>query len=145
MIEFSILEIFSYALIFYGISLVYLSFGKGKKAALFIGTAIFLSGIIFFLSSSFDFPNPVQLIIPSFMFISGAGFLMLFIDDVYNIILLLISLAFLFLAIFSAIILGTVEISSYISSIWLVAKKYWPVVLILLAIVWLLSKDEKRR
>jgi len=142
-IEFSIPEIFSYALIFYGISLVYLSFGRNKKAALFVGTVIFLCGLVFFLINNFDFTEPEKLIIPSFMFISGAGFLMLFIDDIYNILLLVISVVFILLGVFSAFILGTVEASSYFISLWYIIQKYWPVAIILAAIIWFLRKEEK--
>jgi hypothetical protein len=141
-IDYSLTAIAGYVLIIYGLTLVYLSFGKGRKASLFTGTILFLTGIIFFLSGSIDFPTPSIMIIPSFMFITGAGFLILFIDDVYNIVLLIIAFAFILLGISATILWGSITTGSFLLNLGVVALRYWPVALIAAGIIVLLRKEK---
>lgn len=141
--ELSVVEIAGVGCIFYGSGNVYFAFGRNRRALLFTGTFIFLIGIVLFLSAYFDFPRPFSIVVPSFMFMTGAGFLMLFIDDLYNIILLIIAGAFLILGIASALLMGSLNFNSYFIALWLVAKRYWPVLLILAGVVFILSRQKK--
>lgn len=141
-IDYSLTVISGYVLIFYGFTQAYSSFGRGEKAALFGGTVLFLAGIILFLSGSIDFPSPARMVIPSFMFIMGAGFLILFVDDYHNIILLIVSAAFLLLGVSATILWGNIDSGSLIRNIGVVSVRYWPVVLIAAGIVLLFRKRK---
>ena len=63
-------EILAYTFIFYGISSVYLSMGKDKKFRVFLGTVVFLIGIIFFVLNNFDITNLSRIIFPSVILIT---------------------------------------------------------------------------
>jgi hypothetical protein len=141
-IDYSLTVISGYVLIIYGFTRVYSAFGNQEKAALFGGTVLFLVGIILFLSGSVDFPTPARMVIPSFMFIMGTGFLILFIDDYYNIVLLIVSAAFLLLGISATILWGNINPASFIDNIGVVTIRYWPIVLIAAGIMLLFRKRK---
>ena len=103
LINSSFIELASYALIFYGVGTVYVSMGKNKKNLLFIGAASFLVGIELFIISNYDILKLSHIVLPSIFFILGTAFLVLFIDDLSNNLLLAISVIFL-IALISTII-----------------------------------------
>jgi hypothetical protein len=135
--NYSLIVVSGYVLIVYGFTLVYSSFGGEDRASLFAGTALFLLGIIFFLTGFVDFPVPVRMIIPAFMFITGIGFLILFLDDSYNIILLILSASFIILGLAATVLWGSISVSSFIRNIGVITLRYWPVILISAGIIYL--------
>jgi hypothetical protein len=92
---------FSYALLLYGIVAVYSSFNTNRKVFLFLSTALFMTGVLLFILENFDVINPNILILPAIIFIFGAGFLILYLENFSNKIFLYNSLwLFLFSLIF---------------------------------------------
>lgn len=77
-------KIISYAFLLYGIVSVHLTLGTHRRAGLFLGTSIFLTGVVLFIVEYFDIIQPGVLVLPSLLFIVGIGFLMLFFDDFSN-------------------------------------------------------------
>ena len=75
------IELIGYAMLFYGINLVYTTFGKRERGVLFAGTSLFLIGLLIFFTNHFEFLNEREIIFPSVLFIAGISFLMLFFDD----------------------------------------------------------------
>ena len=136
----SLVVISGYVLIVYGFTLAYSSFGSKEKASLFAGTALFLLGIIFFLTGFVDFPVPQRMVIPVFMFITGIGFLILFVDDSYNIILIILSASFIILGLSATALWGNISISSFTRNIGVITLRFWPVLLIAAGIVYLSKK-----
>ena len=62
-------ELAGYGMMIYGLSLFYSSYIQKRKLLLFIGSGIFLSGVVFFLIGNFDLWNIEQLLIPALLFI----------------------------------------------------------------------------
>ncbi len=137
-------ELLAYAFIFYGISSVYISFGKNKRLQLFIGTAVFLIGIIFFLVSNFDIFNLSSLIFPSALLILGIGSWMLFLDNTDDKAIFFISIIFILLGIVYSVSVGSLRAVSFINSIASITLKYWVVALILIFIVIILKREDKK-
>ncbi|MFO7447665.1 MAG: hypothetical protein R6W90_14965 [Ignavibacteriaceae bacterium] len=142
LLEFSIIELSGYVLIFYGAAAVFKSLGREKQVSLFSGTIIFFAGLLLFLSANFDFPSVSSLILPAFLFIIGAGFFMLFIDEPSNAVLFIAAAAFILMGIAFTILMGTLEIGSFLKSVWIVTKQYWIVLVIVLIAALLLQKRE---
>jgi hypothetical protein len=136
-------ELAGYAFIFYGIGNVYTSMGRNKKKLLFIGAVSFLVGVALFITSKYDFLKLSNIVLPSIFFILGTGFLVLFIDDLSNNLFLAISVIFLISGIFFFTKLGTFNLSDFLKSTLSISMKYWPVIIIVTALILLLKKNSK--
>jgi hypothetical protein len=136
-------ELLGYILIFYGVSQTYLSIGKNRKGYLFTGTFLFLTGIFLFIISNFEFDNTRELIFPSLLFITGICCLMLFIDDRKK-SYLIISVTLIFTGLMVTVFVGSLSFSVFIQALVNIILKYWLVVLIVLGIILILHKEEKR-
>lgn len=136
-------EILSYGLIFFGISSVYISFGNRQKYSLFLGSVIFLAGLlIFFVERFFIFWN-VPILLSASAFIIGISFLMLFLDELKNKTYLFIGTFFISVGFLFTIILGHISLLLFIESIFDVIINYWLVVLIVLGILILIRWEER--
>jgi hypothetical protein len=138
-------EILAYTFIFYGISSVYLSLGRDKKFRIFLGTVVFLIGIILFVLNNFDINNISKIIFPSILFILGIGFLMLYLDNINDKAMLYISLIFILTALVYSITIGSMKLGLFIYSIHHVILKYWIVAIIALIIFTAINYDEKSK
>jgi hypothetical protein len=143
-IDFISVELIGYALIFYGITLVYTSFGNKQTVILFIGSSLFLVGLILFLINNYEF-NSKEIIFPSLLLIIGINFLMLFFDDPTRKGYLAISLTSIISAIIVTTLLGSITVKTFFTSIINIGDKYWPIVLIAVGLVILLNREHKRK
>ena len=133
-------EIMGYALIFYGIADVYSSMGKNKKTLLFIGAVAFLVGVELLITSNYDFFKLSNIVLPSIFFILGTAFLVLFIDDLKNRLLLAISIIFLISGVYFFGRLGIFNSADFFRSLFSISRKYWPIIVIVTAIILLIKK-----
>jgi hypothetical protein len=143
LIELSYTELAAYALIFFGIGTVYLSMGKNKRNLLFAGAVAFLIGVELVITCNYDFLKLANIVLPSIFFILGTAFLILFIDDFSNRLLLIVSVIFLISGAFFFTKLGTLNFSNFLKSTVSITVKYWPVIIIVTALILLLKKDNK--
>ena len=135
------LEIFSYSLMFYGISSVYISMGKNRKLQLFVGTSVFLTGIVLFLVSDFEIFNSSRLLFPSIILILGISCFMLFLDNTGDKAILFISLIFLLLGSVYSVSFGGLRPLSFLNSLYYVAMKYWFVIILTIVIILFFRRD----
>ncbi len=136
-------EIFGYACIFYGTSVVYTSFGKKQKKILFIGSSVFLIGIILFLLSNFEFANPSRLVFPVIILISAISAFMLFLEDREDRYALFSSITLLAAGIILTLITGAPNFPAFINALANILLKYWVVLLIAAGIIFLISRDSR--
>jgi hypothetical protein len=127
-------EILAYTFVFYGISSVYLFMGKNKKFRLFLGTVVFLIGIIFFILNNFDITSLSRIIFPSIILMLGIGCLMLYIDNTDDKIILYASLILILIGLVYSISFGTMKPGFLIDSIYHITLKYWIIVIIAIII-----------
>ena len=137
-------ELIGYAMIFYGINLVYTSFGKKERGILFAGTSLFLIGLLIFLTNHFEFLNEREIIFPSILFIAGISFLMLFFDDTSKKNFFIISATLIFTAIAVTAILGNITLPLFFNSVVNITVKYWPVAVITIGIILILHRENKK-
>lgn len=144
-IDVAIAELLGYALIFYGITLVYTSFGKNRTGVLFIGSTLFLTGLLLFLINNFEFTNNNDVIFPAALLIIGIDFLMLFLDNTERLSFIAVSLTAIFSAIIVTLLLGSITFRTFFISIINIVEKYWPVVLIAAGLIIILNIEHKRK
>jgi hypothetical protein len=137
-------ELLGYVLIFYGIGQTYLSIGKNRNGYLFAGTFLFLTGIFLFIVNNFEFNSTKELIFPSLLFITGICFLILFIDNSTKKNFLILSVTLIFTGLMVTIFVGTPSFSAFFRAVLTVALKYWLVILIVLGIILILHREERR-
>jgi hypothetical protein len=143
-IDVSNIELLGYAFIFYGITIVYTSFGKNHPIALFFGSSLFLTGLLLFLISNFEFSDSNEIIFPSILLILGINFLMLFFNNLKKKGFLAVSLTSILLAVVVTILLGSITFLNFYNSILNITAKYWPIVLIAAGLLVLLSIEHKK-
>lgn len=141
--SFSYVEIVGYVLMFYGIATVYVSMGKSKRTMLFIGSVAFLMGVILFTTSNYDFIKLPNIVLPSIFFILATAFLVLFIDETANKLLLIISVIFFVTGIFFFTKLADFNVGDFLKSALRITISYWPIVVIVTAIILLLKKNSR--
>ena len=137
-------ELLGYVLIFYGVSQTYLALGKNRKGYLFSGTFLFLTGVFLFIISNFEFTSTRELIFPSLLFITGICCLMIFIDDTRMKNYLVVSVTLLFTGLMVTIFVGSLSFSAFFRALINITFKYWLVILLVLGIILILYKEEKR-
>jgi hypothetical protein len=141
-IDFDNREIWGYGLIFYGISLVYISFGNNQRGRLFLGSIIFLSGLFLYLISKFEFFQVSVLIIPALLLLFSISFFMLFLDNYHDKTVLLISVLFFISGTVVTLYNGEISFPVFLNSIWHIVLNYWPVVLIAVAIILIIHREK---
>ncbi|HUX60029.1 MAG TPA: hypothetical protein VMV32_01855, partial [Ignavibacteriaceae bacterium] len=108
----------------------------------FLGTVIFLSGIILFVTNNFDFYKISGILLPSVFLIIGVGFLMLFIDNPAEKTVLTLAVIFIVFGLILTIILGTLSAHSFLKAILYIAQKYWILAVILIMIILLIKREK---
>ena len=141
-IDFANNEIWGYGLIFYGISLVYISFGNNRRGRLFIGSILFLSGLFLFIVSKFEFFDVSRLIIPALLLIFSISFFMLFLDNLQEKSVLYISAIFFIAVTIVTLYNGEISFPAFIDSILQITLNYWPVVIIAIGIILIIHRED---
>jgi hypothetical protein len=138
--EFDSTELIGYGLIFYGIATVYTSFGEKNKFLIFIGSVIFLSGILISLPTHFDFIRPMNIFIPSSVLITGISLFIVYFDDTNNKTILFASIILTIAGIIFIIAARQIQIVIFGESIIKIIGVYWPVLLVICGITILLKR-----
>ena len=138
-------ELIGYGLITYGLSLFYSAFIQSRKLFTFIGSTIFLIGVFFFIMGNFEFEKTDKIYVPAAIFILSISYLMLFLSDrsfkfgMYAAIILFTS------GIGTLALMSTHGIENFITYTINIFNIYWPVLIILLAVIALVNKDIKEK
>ncbi len=133
-------ELWGYGFIFYGIATVYTSFGSRNKFPIFIGSVIFLSGIVISLPVHFDFIRPLNIFIPSSVLIAGISLLIVYLDDRDSKSILFASLILLAAGLIFIVAARQIQIPVFGESILKVIEVYWPVLLVISGITIILKR-----
>ena len=145
LVHFNNYQLLAVVFVGYGAGTVYSSMGNNRKLSLFLGTIAFLVGIIFLLIGIQDIFYSSSIFFPSMLFILGIGGLMLFIDNIADKTILLISIILIVLGFIYTAVSGNLNFSSFIKSLYELALEYWLVILVVIIVIFLVAttgKDE---
>lgn len=142
-IQISNLELLGYALIIYGLSLFYSSYIRNNKLFLFIGSVLFLFGVLLFLIENFEFTEPGKLILPASVFIICISTFMVYISDIKQKLMLYISIILLTAGIGVTALLSKQGLPGFFGNIVSVAEKYWTILVILIIVIVLVGREIK--
>ena len=129
-----------YALIIYGLGLYYSSFIKNRKSVLFIGSSIFLAGVLFLVIGSFEFQKVELIILPSAVLILAVSSFMIFLSDTSNKTPLYAAIILFTSAIGIIAILSTQGLENFFPNTVSIAEIYWPILIILIVVIILVER-----
>lgn len=135
-------EVFGIALIFYGITTVYLSLNNGNRSQLLLAAVLFFVGIIFIVKSRFDLVDVRGLVFTSILFTGGAAFLILFIENVKEKIFLYTAILLMLLGYASTNIFKQFGVLQTANKIANAVDNFWPVILILFGLSVFLKRKK---
>ena len=138
-------ELIGYGLMIYGLSIFYSSYIKRIKLLLFIGSVIFLSGVVLFLIGNFELWNIDNLLIPASLLIFSIGLFMVYLSDTSKKSMLYLALILLTAGIGAMALVSKTGIDGYFENILLITKIYWPVIIILFFVVVLVNKNAREK
>lgn len=121
----------------YGGATVARSFVVRDRRKVFIGTLLFLAGILFTLRRLDLVAGAAPVIIPAFIVMFGLGFFMLFVFDPHDAHLLIPAVLFVGLG---AALMMTELGYWYVRDVWHTIGTYWPLLLVLAGVMMLLRK-----
>jgi len=138
-------ELIGYGLITYGLSLFYSSYIERNKLTIFTGSAVFLIGVFFFILGNFEFENTDNIFVPAVIFILSISSLMIFLSDTGFKLGMYAAIILFTAGIGTLALMSTHGIENFITYTIDVFKIYWPLLIILLAVIALVNKDIKDR
>ncbi|NWF49731.1 MAG: hypothetical protein HXY49_04240 [Ignavibacteriaceae bacterium] len=136
------LEILSYLMIICSMVMLIYSLQNKRPGILFGGTFIFLSGVLLFLASRFEFISISRLITSAVLMISGTGILMIYFFINRNKFHLASSLLLLTGGLTLTLLGSAISFNDFIKTLAEIGKKYWPVIIISLVVVVLLLRER---
>ena len=120
--------------ILYGTVTVYKTFGANNRGALSFAVIVFLVGITLIIKTHFDLLDSRGIVFTSILFIGGATFLMLFLENTKTKAFLYAGLSLVALSIITVTLLKQLGLFSFTNRIGNYFEYFWPVVLILFGI-----------
>ena len=134
---------FYYLLQFIGLVFVFTSMGKNQRAVLFLGSVIFMAGIIFFVKDNYEILDYTKIVIPSILICFGTGFFLLYIDNVKENSFLVLSLVIFSVALFMISYTKDFSMIKLANRVSYNILGFWPVLLLLLGVGLLLNRNRK--
>ena len=138
-------DILGYTITILGLSLVYTAFKSDGKLLAFVGSGIFLTGVAIIIFNVFELTSSSEYITPMLLIISGLSVIMVWLLDFskktflfIGLIIFLAGLTLIFISAPSKILLV------FQNSIW-VFTTLWPLIIILVAIVFISFRENKKR
>ena len=138
-------ELLGYALIVYGLSLFYSSFIHKRKIFLFIGSVLFLAGLLLFVIENFEFENTDRLILPSSVFVLSISSFMVYLSDTQQKLIGYLSAILLAAGMGITALISTQGIPGFFGNVVAVAGKYWTIIVILIIVIILVSKESQEK
>jgi len=133
-IDITLTNILSYALLIIGIALVYGESIRQNRLSVFLGSIIFLLGVYFLISENFELNNRNGMSVPIILIFAGTGLLVLHISTKTKKIFLIISIILLSTGLTLLIMNSHLSIGSFIQSFLPVLNFLWPAIIILIVI-----------
>jgi hypothetical protein len=133
-------ELYGYGFILYGIATVYTTFGEGNKFLLFLGSVLFLLGIIISLPAHFEIVGLSNMYVPSAVLIAGISLFVVYFDNTENNTILIASLILLIAGVVLIFLLREIQFLVFLESIPDFIAVYWPILLIVSGITFILRR-----
>ena len=115
----------------FGISNTNYSFRAGSRKTIVLSAILFLVGVVLIVKNSYEIIDTRGLVLVSILFISGAAFLILFIENMKQKAFLLGGFALIILSYFSLTVLKKIGLFQWLKTVGDKFEVFLPVILIL--------------
>jgi hypothetical protein len=139
------LDIAAYAGLFWGISFFYSSYLKQYHVGIVLSSVLFLTSTILFVFTQFEMLNFGTVFVPSVLIVIGISLLIANLLTKVNSLSILFSILGLFAGTWLLISRGNTTVELYLSAVYALFKSYWVVILFLGMIIFLATKNFKKR
>jgi len=126
----------------YGFLSVIFNLGTSKKGLLFLGSTLFLIGLLFVFSELYQIIQKENLFLTLFLFVLGSGFFILFVDNPKERQFLILSGMFFVSATFTDAFVDALGSFSLLANFGIILLGYWPVFLVLMGLAILVSRKR---
>ena len=137
-ISFSFTDILAYSLLVIGIALVYTETIRQHKISVFIGTVIFLCGVYFLITENFNINISESYYLPIILIFVGGGLLILYLLTTVKKLFLFGSLILITTGTTVLLLNSHLRPSTFFSALLPVLKFLWPVLIIILVLIFLM-------
>jgi hypothetical protein len=127
-------EILGVVFLAFGLITVYKTFGNEQRGILSLGVVVFLFGIVLIMKSRFALLDMRSIAFTSILFIGGATFFILFLDNKKQKAFLYSGMSLVILSIVTVVYLKDLKIFYYAKFIDSYFEYFWPVILIIMGI-----------
>jgi hypothetical protein len=133
-------DVIVYAAMLIGLFAVFASFGSGRKAMLFVSSAVFLTGAALFTVGQMDIISRQQVTFPAALIIAGLSLLMLFLDEMKNKVFALTGLFLIISGVLFVYLRRDFAFISFANNLGYNLMSFWPVYILIAGTVYLLRK-----
>lgn len=138
-------EIISYVFLLLGISLFYPSYNKTDKKGIFFGSAIFLGGIVFFITNNFEIIDDYELLVPSLIIIISVSFLMIYLSDTKDKKFIWLASVMGVVGLSTIFERGNPSLKSFAVSLVSLLGKAWAIVIIMIITIIIIINEKKSK
>lgn len=136
-------EIITYTLLLLGITLFYPSFRSKYNPGIFIGSSVFLTGIVFFVSQHYELSDTSQLILPAIILVIAFSLMLNFAADLSDRKFLFIGLFLLVIGLFTLYDRGHPGVGTFISALVNLFGKFWIIALLAVVTIVVIKLEKK--
>lgn len=137
-------DIITYSLILLGVTLFYPSFTRKYSPGIFLGSSVFLIGIIFFVSIQYELLNTSQFFLPALLLVIAFSLLLIFIAEPSDRKFLYIALLLFSIGIYTLFDRGNPAGDTFFSALINLFGRFWIVALLLAAAISVLKLEKKK-
>lgn len=137
----SFLKGFAFLFMFYGLITIITLFQSGNRGKLFFATVFLNIGIILYVIENYEILNYYNIILPSILFVIGAGLFVVYLENLSEFPILVSALFFMVLSLI-AILMFDNRIVQFAHRVTLIIFDYWPLFMILFGLVLILYKPK---
>jgi hypothetical protein len=125
-----------------GVSNTNFSFRSGNRKMIVLSTILFLIGVVLIVKNTYEIVDTRGLVLVSILFISGASFLILFVDNVKQKTFLYSGLGLILASYFSITVLRGFGLFDWLKTVGDFLEIFWPVILIVLGLSIFVKKKK---
>jgi len=124
-----------------GALLTFRAFTNDEQGKIFFGTILFLFGLLFFLRSFDIIRHGEHIIWPAILVIIGLAFLMLYVNNPREWVLIIPTV--LFVGLGAVFMLAELDYLYY-WDVWYAVRQYWPAILILIGVAMIVGRGVRK-
>jgi len=136
-------SVLEYLFLFWGVVLVLTSMNDNSRGLLFLGSLIFMAGIVLLVINEFEILNPLKIVLPSVLLSFGAAFFLLFVQNHKEKVFLFTSIILFGISILLIVLLKDHQLYNIANRVSFLILEFWPILLTLIGLGVMLNRNYR--